>query len=246
MKLVLPNAALAPDQLLAFLVECDRAVQDLAMTRQANQINEPKFLEQAKRLSGLKLQASERLFSEATATVAQKKTAVAAQVESLSQLTGLGDIEAAQKLLRVADSLTKSNDAQLAHQGRLVLMGFRLNQLVEGQIKDPQAILDDVNGILDKSEYRGLVELLALQQSLGVLNQLGYAEQARQVQQRIVKEFRNSPVQDLAMRSWMIEVGNSPELKAAFEAIQQTLSGQETDPTKVAQAATAFVNAYPS
>ena len=246
MKLELPKAALAPDQLLAFLVECDRAVQDLTMTERAKQITESQFLEQAKRLSNLKLEAGERLSQDVTATPAQKKTAIAAQVESLSQLTGLGDVPAAQKLLKVAGELAKSPDVQLAHQGRLVLMGFRLNQLVEGQIKDPQAILDDVNSILDKSEYRGLVELLALQQSLGVLNQLGYAEQAKQVEQRIIKEFRNSPEPELAMRSWMIEVGNSPELKAAYDAIRQTMDGEEKDATKVAAMATNFIQAYPS
>ncbi len=31
MKLELPKAALNPDQLIAFLVECDRAVQELAV-----------------------------------------------------------------------------------------------------------------------------------------------------------------------------------------------------------------------
>lgn len=246
MKLELPKAALAPDQLLAFLVECDRAVQDLAMTHRANQISESEFVEQAKRLSNLKLEAGERLSQDPSSSAAQKKTAIAAQVESLSQLTGLGDIKAAQKLLQVAGELTKSPDAQLAHQGRLVLLGFRLNQLVEGQMKDPQVILDDVNNILEKSEYRGLVELLALQQSLGVLNQLGYSDQAKQVEQRIVKEFRNSPDQELAMRTWMIEVGSSPELKAAYEAIKQTMEGEEKDPTRVATMATNFVNAYPS
>ncbi len=121
-------------------------------------INEKTFLEKAKRLSSMKLAAGERLYADTASSVAQRKTAIAAQVESLSQLTGLGDVEAAQKLLQVAGQLSQSPDPQLAHQGRLVLVGFRLNQLVEGQIKDPQVILDDVNAILDKSEFRGLVE----------------------------------------------------------------------------------------
>lgn len=244
MKLQLPDAALAPDQLLGFLVECDRAVQELAIARE--QLNEKFFLEQAKRLSTMKLVASERLVADPSATAAQKKTSIAAQVESLSQLTGLGDVDAAQKLLKVAGELAQSPDAQLAHQGRLVLMGFNLNQLVEGQIKDPQVIVDGVNGLLDKSDYRGLVELLALQQSMGVLNQLGYAEQAKLIQDRVVREFRNSSDKEVAMRSWMIEVGTSPELKAAFEGIQNTLAGTEPDPTKVATLATNFIKAYPT
>ncbi len=179
-------------------------------------------------LEQYEIAASERLSADGSATAAQKKTSIAAQVESLSQLTGLGDVDAAQKLLKVAGELAKSPDVQLAHQGRLVLMGFNLNQLVEGQVKDPQVIVNGVNNLLDKSEYRGLVELLALQQSLGVLNQLGYAEQAKQVQDRVVREFRNSTDKEVAMRSWMIEVGTSPELKASFEGIQNTLAGTET------------------
>lgn len=246
MRLELPRVQRTPDQMLGFLMECDRAVQELSLAHKSEQISEKLYLEQAKRLSGIKLAASERLYADSTATVAQKKTSIAAQVESLSQLTGLGDVQAAQKLLRVAGDLAKSADPQLAHQGRLVLMGFRLNQLVEGQIKEPQAIVDDVNGILDNSQHRGLVELLALQQGLGVLLQLGYSEQAQKVQNRIVQEFRNSPEKEVAMRSWMIEVGSSAELKALNEAIQNTMTGIEKDPSKVASSATAFVNAYPS
>lgn len=246
MKLQLPDAALSPDQLLDFLVQCDRAVQELSIARQANQLNEKLFIEQAKRLSGIKLAASERLYNDSKSTLAQKKTSIAAQVESLSQLTGLGDVQAAQKLLKVAGDLAKSPDVQLAHQGRLVLMGFRLNQLVEGQIKDPQVIVEDVNSILNNSDYRGLVELLAMQQALGVLTQLGYAEQAKLVQDRVVKEFRNSPDKEVAMRSWMIEVANSPELKAVNEMIQKTLTGEEKDTTQVASLATNFINAFPS
>ncbi len=245
-KLELPNAALAPDQLLAFLADSDRAVHDLTIAWNAKQLSEKEYLEQAKRLSLLKMQASERLYNDKSATQAQQKTAIAAQVESLSQLTGLGDVSAAQKLLTLAGELTKSPDTHLAHQGRLVLLGFRLNQLVEGQIKDPQVVLEDVNALLDKSEYRGAVELLALQQGLGVLGQLGYAEQAQQVQQRIVKEFRASPDRELAMRAWSIEVGSSPELKAAIDEIKKTLAGEEQDATKVATAAAEFIRKFPT
>ena len=245
-KLVLPKGALSPDQLLAFLGDCDRAVQDLTLARQAKQLSEKEFLEQAKRLSTLKLEGSERMFADATSSVAQKKTAIAAQVESLSQLTGLGDVDAAQKLLKVAGELTKSADPQMAHQGRLVLIGFRLNQLVEGQLKDPQVIVDDVSTMLDKSEYRGLVELLALQQSLGVLNQLGYAEQANQVRQRVIKEYRNSTDRELAMRAWMMEVGNAAELRALHDSVQATLGGTEKDETQVAKQADALAAAFPS
>ncbi len=34
-------------------------------------------------------------------------------------------------------------------------MGFNLNQLVEGQVKDPQVIVNGVNNLLDKSGVPG-------------------------------------------------------------------------------------------
>ncbi len=76
-------------------------------------------------LEQYEIAASERLSADGSATAAQKKTSIAAQVESLSQLTGLGDVDAAQKLLKVAGELAKSPDVQLAHQGRLVPNGIQ-------------------------------------------------------------------------------------------------------------------------
>ncbi|MCC6511055.1 MAG: redoxin domain-containing protein [Pirellulaceae bacterium] len=245
MKLKLPDSANG-EQWIAFLNECDRAVQDLTIARQASQLNETEFLDQAKRLSNIKLQAAERLATTPDITLPQQKSAIAAQVESLSQLTGLGDVSAAQKLQRVAGQLAQSPDLQMAHQGKLVLLGFRLNQFQEGQVKDPQVLLDDIDQVMARPEDRGLVEFLALQQCAGVLTQLGYADQAKQVEQRLVRDYRESSDKDLAMRAWGVEAHNTAALVQFHETLKGITTGTETDSTRLAAAGSALTQALPS
>lgn len=245
MQLKMPTST-DPQVLIAFLVQCDRAVQDLTVTRQAQQLSETDFRIQAKRLSGMKLQAAERMLASSTLTPAQNKAATAARVESLSQLTGLGDVEAAQKLQQLATELSKSNDHYLAHQGKLVLLGFRLNQLQEGQIKDPQMLVAEVDQLFLRPEDRGLVELMALQQSAGVLSQLGYTTESKQIIDRLVREYRDSPDKDLSMRAWVLESGGSSALQAFHQAHRALLDGTDSDPSKIATAAAQLIGAFPS
>ncbi len=244
-KLTLPENANAA-KLMTFLADCDRAVQDLVIARQAQQLNETEFFGQAKRLSGMKLQAAEMLMTAPDLKPENQKTAVAAQIESLSQLTGLGDVQAAQKLQQRATDLARSSDPQLVHQGKLVLLGFRLNQFQEGQLKDPQVVLAEIDQLFGRVEDRSLVELIALQQCMGVMQQLGYEAEARQVVDRIVKNYRNLPDKDLSMRAWIIETSGSPALVNFNAAHQGTLQGSQSDPTRLAAAATELMQAFPS
>lgn len=245
MQLKLPETS-NPQLLITFLVQCDRSVQDLTALRLAQRLNENEFRDQAKRLSNLKLQAAERLLTDPKLTAAHNKAATAARVESLSQLTGLGDVDAAQRLQQLAVELSKSSDHQLAHQGKLVLLGFRLNQLQEGQVKDPQALIADLDPLFERPDDRGLVELMALQQCAGVLSQLGYGAESKQVIDRIVHEYRNSSNQDLSMRAWALETNGSAELTAFYDLYRATIEGTEKDPAKIATSATALFKAFPS
>lgn len=244
MQLTLPVSADAAE-LLSFFNQCDRAVQDLAITKRAEQLNEAEFHEQAKRLSSLKLAAAEQLLALNDLSAVQLKAGTAAQVESLSHLTSLGDVQAAQKLQSLAEKLTRSDDAQLAHQGKLVLLGFRLNQLQEGQLKDPNELLQDIDQLMTRPEDRSLVELMALQRCAEVLSQLAYKEQSQQVLDRIVRAYRSSPDIDLSMRAWSIETEGAPTLIAFHEALQSTFEGKSTDPERVARAAHDLLQTFP-
>lgn len=250
MQLKLPESNDA-SALMAFFVDCDRSVQDLAIANRAQQLSEKEFHEQAKRLSGLKLEAAQRLLAQPSLTPQQQKAGTAAQVESLSHLTGLGDVQAAQKLQALAEGLTKSNDAQLAHQGKLVLLGFRLNQLQEGQLKDPQSLIAEIDQLFVRAEDRSLVEMMALQRCAEVLAQLGYDKESKQVLERVVRNYRNSPDVDLSMRAWSIETDGAPTLAAFHDALKAVFEGKAEDNSaaaaaNVAGAARAFWEAFPS
>lgn len=245
MKLAIPESN-RPADLLQFFGQCDKAIQDLTITAHTQQMGDNEFHEHAKRLSQMKLDASERMLSLSGLTSEQQKLGTSARVESLSHLTSLGDVAAATKLQTLAEELSKSSDRQLAHQGKLVLLGFRLNQLLEGQVKDPQTLLTDMSGLFETQDDRGLVEMMALQRCAEVLSQLGYSDESKKVLDLIVKEYRNVPDPELSMRAWALETNGSPAMIAFNEAVQATLSGSEKDTARVARASSELLQAFPS
>lgn len=245
MKLAMPETN-RPEDLLQFFGECDKAIQELTVTAYTQQMSEKEFQEHAKRLSQLKRDAAERMLALNGLTPEQQKLGMSARVESLSHLTSLGDVESATKLQSLAEELSKSSDHQLAHQGKLVLLGFRLNQLLEGQLKDPQPLLADMAGLFETQEDRGLVEMMAVQRCADVLSQLGYSDQSKQAIDLIVREYRNSLDPDLSMRAWTLETNGAPAMNAFNEAVQATLAGTEKDAARVARASTELLGAFPS
>ncbi len=245
MKIKPPTESTVP-VLLGFFGQCDQAIQDLAISVRAKEVDDQSFHEIAKRLSALKLDAAERLMQLPGLSENDQRTAMAARVESLSHLTSLGDLPSATKLKELAEQLTQSQDPLLAHQGRLVLLGFRLNQLQEGQIDDPKELLRDLDKLFQRPEDRGLVELMALQQCSEVLTRLGYAVESKQIVDRIVKEYRDSSDPELSMRAWSLETNGAPAMVAFNEAVKATLEGTEKDPQRVAAASQALLQAFPS
>jgi peroxiredoxin len=161
-------------------------------------------------------------------------------------LTGSGDVQAAQRLKTLAERLVLSQDRELAHQGRLVLLGFRLNQLQEGQISDPQILLTDMDQLFVTPEDRGLVEFMALERCAGVLRLLGYEKESLQVTQRLIQEFRIAPNPELTMRAWLVETEGTSQLIAFNEALNAALTGNDKDPASIAKASAELISAFPS
>lgn len=245
MQLTLP-ASDSPRELFGFFADCDRSIADLAIALRTQEIDDVFFLDQARRLGNMKLQAAVRLYNSTTLSAEERKRAIAAQVEALSHLTGSGDIQAARRLQLLATELSTSSDAELAHQGKLVLLGFRLNQLQEGQLKDPQAIVVDIEDLLASSQERGPVEFMALDRCIGVLKSLGYEPQAHQILEKLVRDFSASPNVDLAIRAWNIGTEGSEQRIAFDESVGATINGSQRDPTTVAMTASNLLNRFPS
>jgi thiol-disulfide isomerase/thioredoxin len=235
-----------PAAILNFFGDCDRALQELALAIRSRQLDESQWTQVALRLSQQKLGAARQLGQLSAGNPPQMKKAIAAEVESLSHLASLGDLNAARQLQNRAQELTQSADAELAHQGRLVLLGFRMNQLQEGLLQDASGVVADIDQLVAQPQELGLVEFMAMEQCAVVLGQLGYKDEAAQIADRIVRKFRSASDPQLSMRAWAIEAAQSPEFEAFQQACAAAFEGTASDPGVPAAAADRLIARFPS
>ncbi len=146
-----------PADLVSHLTAIDEAIRDLILAGSNNIVGADTFNSSGMRLGQMKLTTGEKLASLPTATEEQRKLGTVAQLVALSHMSGLKDIESAKKLEKFASTLLQSSDPDLAHQGRVVLLGFRLQDLQNGTVSDPTQLI---------ATYKGSSSVLQTQASL--------------------------------------------------------------------------------
>lgn len=202
-----------PTELLAHLQQVDRAIGDLLIAGTNNLVEGPVYLENGRRLSQIKLSVGEQLASSAAATQEQRKTGLQAQLVALSHLSGLEDVQSAKRLETLARSLAAANDPDLAHQSRVVLLGFELQSLENGIETTPNNLLAAIEGLFQRPEDRTFPGFMILMKADDVLTRMGFAEAANRVRQIAVDEFKDSPDRDLRDNAWLIAVEGSQALE---------------------------------
>jgi thiol-disulfide isomerase/thioredoxin len=198
-----------PAALLIHLEEIDRALQDLVLAGSSNLLDKSTFTEGGLRLGRMKRSAGQRLAESPTASEKQRKSGKIAQLVALSHMSGLGDVESAKELERYAAELVNSGDPDLSHQSRVVLLGFELQSLQNGQNADPNVLLEQIEGLFQRPEDLNFPEFMVLQQADQVLTQMGFAEAAKQVREILVTEYRTSADPQLRGEAWLIETRGS-------------------------------------
>lgn len=208
-----PITSSNPAELLAHLQKVDRAIGDLLIAGTNNLVEGPAYLENGRRLSQIKLGVGEQLSSSAAATAEQRKTGLQTQLVALSHLSGLEDVQSAKRLETLARSLTQSGDPDLAHQSRVVLLGFELQSLENGIETTPNNLLAAIEGLFQRPEDRTFPGFMMLMKADDVLTRMGFSEAADRVRQIAVDEFQNSPDRDLRDNAWLIAVEGSSALE---------------------------------
>ncbi len=198
-----------PEALLEHLRQIDAALQDLVLAGSSNFVAEKEFTDGGLRLGRMKLAAGKQLTNSPTASDEQRKAGVIAQLVALSHMSGLRDVGAAQQLERFAKELAASGDADLAHQARVVLIGFELQALQNGLHQQPDALLAEVAALFPRPQDRGFPEFMVLQQAQQVLTQMGFAEAAQQIKRSVIDAYRTSPDSQLRGEAWLVEVQSS-------------------------------------
>ncbi len=241
-----PHTSDEPVALLEYFGKADEAIRDLTIAAQNRQIEKERFMELAKHICTMKYNAAISLHSSSKSNPDQQKAGMLCQLEALSNLTGLQDVEAAKKLQALASQLEKEADADLAHQSKLVMLGFRLNALQEGQEKDPTAILKAVDELFVRPEDKGYPELMAVQNCAQRLMSMNYKEAAAALSKKLADVYRDSPDQELSMMAWTIEVNTSPTFQTFVRSLQMLLSGQSTDGKEVVASSNELIEKFPS
>ncbi len=235
-----------PDDLVAYLGEVDVALRDLILAGTNNVVDSATFTSSGLRLGQLKLQAGERLAQSPDATTDQRKAGTISQLVALSHMSGLKDVESAKKLEKFATTLLQSSDVDLAHQGRVVLLGFRLQELQNGTNSDPAALLAELEGLFQRPVDAGFPEMMVLQQSQQVLNEMGFKDAATKIDQLMVSKYMDAPDPQLSLTAWSVAVANSQAFQNYSAALQDVYTGKETQPQMLLAAARGLFSELPN
>ncbi len=233
-----------PQEMLRHLEQIDARLRDLVLAGSRSLMEKDQFIAAGKQLGQMKLRAGEHLANLPTATPAQRKTGVIAQLVALSHLSGLGDVESARQLEELARALSAADDPDLAHQARVVLLGFELQAVQNGQRDDPSGLLDLARGLFTREQDRGFPEFMMLQQVANVLEQMDFADRAAEVRKLLTENYLGSQDPQLRGEAWVILTRDSAEL-ANFNAVYRTVGGDAFDAASLTTAARSLIDAYP-
>jgi hypothetical protein len=189
-QLQLPADA-STERLSQFLSEADAEFQRLGSTRPSME-NRDALVAELKRIAQLKVTAAERLSQDDQASEEMQILAVRARMQGLSHQAALGDIPAAEELERFATSQIDSSSNAIARDSRTVLVGFALERLQTGVTDQPDEVLRFVGDLANRPELLDASSVKAMQQSMAMLSQYGYAEAAEKVRQMIKSSFAES------------------------------------------------------
>ncbi|MEO8272041.1 MAG: hypothetical protein ABI557_20190, partial [Aureliella sp.] len=215
-----PISSSSPEELIAHLRLIDSALQDLVVAGSRDFLDQQTFTQSGLRLGRMKQAAGLQLAQSSESSESERKSGVIAQLVALSHMSGLGDVPAAQELERFANVMSTSDDADLAHQAQVVLIGFELQSLQNGVRSTPEALLSQVDKLLVRPADRGFPEFMVLQQAQQVLHQMGFGDAADRVKQTVIEAYRTCPDPQLRGEAWLIEVRESQAYQNFLQAFR--------------------------
>jgi hypothetical protein len=212
---------LPPAKLIDVLDDTDKDIQLIVTARSG--ITDPREARKALiHFMKLKLEASRRLLKHPDADANAKSEGARGELQSLSHLAAIGDLKAAKELEKLAGANLESDDARLAADSRLVLMGFAIESLQNGTDDAAERIISYVDAI-KKSEIKpDIPAMMVMGQARETLANYGHEDKARLVRDTIIELFANSPDPQIAQLAGQL-AGN-----VRFDAIEK-LRGQAID-----------------
>ena len=183
----------SPAKLVEFLSITDRDMQDIWGRMQQIQGGRQELI----RIAKLKLQASQNLKSHERATDRQKSLGARGELQALSHLASFNDLTAATELRKIAESNLESPDTSLASDSRLVLIGFELEGLKQGEEGAKTRLMQYLLNISKSTASNDVPTLMVLGQARDALAAYGEQQLASEVRNKILDLYQESSNADL-------------------------------------------------
>lgn len=232
-----------PIKMLQHLTELDRAIQDLLVT--SRQMEPQASREAAVQLSQLKLEAGQHLSQLPTASSEQSLAGMRAQLVALSHLSGLKDVQAARKLEELARTLLQHPNAELRHQAQVVLFGFQIQNLQNGVLTDAAQLVQSARELLLDPGFRTRLEMTSITHALNVLYQMGFTEEASELEKASFQAFSDSYDRELRYEAWNQLTRQSPYLQNFLTSLK-SIQDASNDSGPVLAAARGLIQEYPN
>lgn len=233
---------LSPEKLREFLNAADQDMETIF--RHGNSFQNAQEREaELTRIIQLKLQAARRLASHPDAGAAARTEGKRGELQALSHMASLGNLDSAEQLEKLAHEYVQSEDAKLASDSRLVLMGFAIERLQNGREGAAEEVVQLVDRIAQSSSPSDLPAMMVMGQAKQVLEQYEHPEPAQHVREKIIERFGDSPdaqvAQMAAQLAGKVKYDEIDQLRAA------AVSGDEVAPDRWREAVEKLVAESP-
>ena len=236
------RANLTPDELHDFLAGADSDIQAIASG--ASGIQDPKeAFAEMRRISQMKLEAARRLQNHADANADARSEGARGELQSLSHLAALGDLKSAMELEKLATANLDSVDPRLVTDSRLVLIGFAIESLHNGDADAPQRIVQLVNGLATSDASSDIPAMMVMGQARQVLTQFDHDAEAKVVRNTIIELYADSSDPQIAKMA--AQLAGNVQFDEIDNLLQLAIDGESIDTNKWTDAVQALLTASP-
>jgi hypothetical protein len=208
------RADLSVEQLLEFLAGADQDMQTIVTGRSG--ITDPQQARQTLlQIVQMKLEASRRLSTRADASPEARSEGQRGQLQAMSHLASLGDLKAAKELQALAEANLESSDPNLIADSRLVLVGFAMESLQNGELQAAERIVLHLDQIAQAESKPDVAAMMVMGEARHVLASYGHDAEAQHVREMIIALFADAADPEVAEMAARL-AGN-----VRYEAIEQ-------------------------
>lgn len=217
---------LSPAELVAFLASADEDMELIHSGRAG--LEEPREIRRTLvQIVNRKLQAARQLIAHPEADAKAISEGKRGELQALSHLAALSDVRAARELEALAAANMSSDDPLLVADSRLVLIGFAIEALQNGQAGAEQQIVSYAERIAGSDSQADVPALIVLGQAKQALENYGYPDLARQVRDTIIESFGDSNNPDVAAIA--AQIAGNVQFDGADKLRERILAGETVE-----------------